>query len=118
MKGYRIRSYQWFNYNIPGALEAAINNSDGREKIYLDHRVGFVEKYWQFYLLKYNRPELLQKTVYADLRSIEPNSMPVKSLLVFHFDNVDGNKQTLGPFKKIENIIEPDGTSRFFIYSN
>lgn len=118
MKGYRFRSYQWFNYNIGGALESAIKHGKGKDRIYLDKRVDFIDRYWRFYTIKQNSVDLQEKIALFDPYYLEEQEFPPNSLLVVQFNNVDGQKEKIGDFKKIDTIIEPDATSRFFIYTN
>lgn len=118
MKGYRFRSYQWFNYNIGGALESAINKSAGKEKIYLDKRVDFIDRYWTFNTIKYNRTDLQTKIELFDPYHMEEQKFPKNSLFVVQFNNVDGQKDQIGEFKKVDTIYEPDSTSRFFLFEN
>lgn len=117
---YRIRSYEWFKYNIPGALEAVINidQQESTTAIYLDNRIEFIDRYWKFYLLKYKEEELFKKTFYFDTRDIKPELLPQNSLLVYHFDHINGLIDSIGSFQKVQTIYEPDGTSRFYIFKN
>ena len=118
MKGYRFRSYQWFNYNIGGALESAIKHSGDRDKIYLDKRVDFIDRYWKFYTIKLDRTDLQDRVTLFDPYNLENQDLPEKSLLVVQFNSVNGQKEKVGEFKKIDTIYEVDSTSRFFLFSN
>ncbi|MEK7521629.1 MAG: glycosyltransferase family 39 protein [Patescibacteria group bacterium] len=118
MKGYRFRSYQWFNYNIGGALESAVKKSEGKESIYLDKRVDFIERYFRFYTIKLDRADLQVKAKLFDPYHLKEQNLPEKSLVVVQFNNVDGQKEQIGEFKKIDTIYEPDATSRFFLFEN
>jgi len=120
MTKYRVRSYSWFNDNIPGVLESTISyvKENQVEQIYLDRRVNFIDRYWKFYTLRANTPELLSKAVYQDPYSLVLETMPEKSLIVYNFNHIDGQKKTLGPFKKVKEIIEPDGVSKFYLFAN
>lgn len=120
MTKYRIRSYSWFNNNIPGALENAISyaKSNDLDAIYLDHRVDFIERYWKFYTIKNNTPELVEKVVYSDPYSLVLDTMPKKSAIIYNFNHVNGQKKVIGPFHKVKDIIEPDGVSTFYLYAN
>ena len=119
-KDYRIRSYSWFRYNIQGALEAVIRRDEKEQSqaIYLDNRVDFIDRYWRFFLLKHKGEGLLTKTYYFDPKWVDLENLPKNSLILYNFDHIDGLKNRIGPFKKVENIIEPDGTGRFYIFRN
>ncbi len=117
---YRVRSYEAFRYNLPGALESVVTESEKKETagIYLDSRIWNINRYWQFVLLKHRQEPLLTKTEYFDPQEVELNKIPPNSLILYHFNHVDGQKKELGPFTKVREVVEPDGTSRFFIYRN
>lgn len=119
-KDYRIRSYSWFRYNIPAALETIIDE-DQKMPLYainLDNRIDFIDRYWRFFLIKYNREDLLGKTYYFDPYFSDLKSFPKNSLLLYNFDHVGIADSQKDSFKKIKDIYELDGTSRFYIYKN
>lgn len=119
-KDYRIRSYSWFRYNIPAALEAVIDE-DQKIPLYainLDNRIDFIDRYWRFFLIKHNREDLLGKTYYFDPYFSDLKSFPKNSLLLYNFDHVGIADSQKDSFKKIKSIYELDGTSRFYIYKN
>lgn len=117
---YRIRSYNWMKYNIPGALETVISEElkTPASTIYLDNRVGFIDRYWKFYLVKHGRLDLLEKTELIDVREADFDGLVDNSILVSEFNNVDGQKAQIGQFKKTRDIFEPDGVSVFYIFRN
>lgn len=117
---YRVRSYAWMKYNIPGALEEVINEDKKTEAsvIYLDNRVSFIDRYWRFYLIKHNKLELADKTQFIDVRGIEWGTLNNNSIIIAEFNNVDGQKEEIGSFKKIETIREPDFVPAFYLYRN
>lgn len=115
---YPKRVYNWFNFNIPNALETAIK-IDKEKKIqyfYLDNKVYFIDRYWKFYLLKHNKENLLNKTFYFNPDNLDPRSLPKNSLLIYRFDhlrNIQGLDQ-ITDFKS--EIREPDGLTSFYLY--
>lgn len=119
-KDYRIRSYSWFRYNIPAALEAVIDEDTKRPlyAINLDDRIDFIDRYWRFFLIKHNREDLLEKTYYFDPYFSDLKSFPKNSLLLYNFDHVGNADNKKDSFRKTKDIFEPDGTSRFYIYRN
>lgn len=117
---YRIRSYSWMNNNVPGALESVIREE--RQKplsgIYFDKTIDFLPSYWRFYLIKHGELDLQTKTNYFDPKFTDAEELPVNSLIFYSHHNVDGQKQILGPFRKLSPVFEPDGTQRFYLYRN
>lgn len=112
---YPARSYAWFNYNIPGALEEVIKQDKNKNfnRIYLDNQVYFIDRYWRFFTVKHNKEKLLLKTDYIDPTNI--NSLPNNSLLLARFDHLT----SLSMLQEVPSIIlEPDGTASFYIYHN
>lgn len=117
---YRIRSYNWMKYNIPGALEEVISQEtrEPASYIFIDRRIEFVDRYWRFYLIKHNKEELLTKTIFFEPRDIVLEELSENSIILYNFNNVDGLKTEIGPFHKTANIFEPDGVSTFYVYRN
>ena len=117
---YRIRSYNWMRYNIPGALEEIIlqEKKVPAKVIYIDRRTEFIDRYWKFYLIKHNEEELFEKTVFFEPRDIVIEDLENNSIIMYNMNDVDGLKTEVGPFKKVASIFEPDGVSVFYIYRN
>ena len=109
---YRARSYGWFNYHIPGSLEAILDKEKKKpiNNIYLDNQVYFIDRYWKFYLIKYKKEELLLKTFYINPKQVDATDLPSGSLLHFRFDH-----QPLSLPSNLQSIPEPDGSDSFFI---
>lgn len=117
--GYRIRSYGWFNYDISGSLEALIEQ-DEKEKsnmIYLDSSINFIDRYWRFYLIKHNRLDLLNKTLYFNPETVSEQSVEINSLFLARYDHAD-SWETINEFRKVVSVSEPDGFVSFYIYKN
>lgn len=116
---YKKRSYVWFNYNIPGSLETIIKQEEKDEikKIYLDGSIYFIDRYWEFVLIKHAREDLLHKTLYFDPKFIDPKKLETNSLFLVRFDHVD-KLDTVNQFKKVDYILEPDGSLSFYILTN
>lgn len=117
---YRIRSYNWMKYNVPGALEEIISQDTTKPttKIFLDNRIEFIDRYWRFYLIKHNKEGLLAKTDFFDPQTVELEKLAKNSIILYNFNHVDGLKTQIGPFTKVTNIFEPDGVSTFYLYRN
>lgn len=117
---YRVRSYAWMKYDIPGALETVIyeDAKSSSSTIYLDNRVGFIDRYWKFYLIKHDKLELADITQFIDIREADLETLDSKSIVMAEFNNVDGQMQDLGDFRKVATIREPDFVPIFYIYRN
>lgn len=116
---YRVRSYGWFNYDIPGSLEALIEQDEKEKanKIYLDSSIYFIEKYWRFYLIKHDRLDILNKTFYFNPEIITDKSIEVDSLFLARYDHTNGLEKS-NQFRRVVNISEPDNAISFYIYKN
>jgi hypothetical protein len=122
---YRTRSAVWLGGNIREGLEEII----ARERrgnvpfVYLsplattgqvDQKTTFTDAYWQFYLTKHHRIDLLSRT-----RAFEPAhaaAIPAGSLILANV----GDKATEalvsgGTIKQVKTITELDGTTFFII---
>lgn len=113
LNDYRVRSYAWFNYNIPGALEKILTevSPDSAVKIYLDNKVSFIDRYWKFYLIKHDREDLIYKTVYFDPEI--QKSFDANSIGLYRFDHLQIDKNE---FKHPQAILELDGFVSFYIF--
>jgi 4-amino-4-deoxy-L-arabinose transferase-like glycosyltransferase len=120
---YRTRSAIWLGGNIRGAVEEILLRDSGERVpfVYLspmatagqvDDRTTFTDAYWRFYLAKYHRTDLLDRT-----RRFEPSqvgSLPVRSLILASAD--DKTTQALverGDLHLVRKIQELDGTTFF-----
>lgn len=113
---YRTRSYAWFNYNIPGVLEELIklDRIHSPEKIYLDNKSYFIDRYWQFFLIKHNVLNLSYKTEFFS-ENTDLEQIPKGSLLEHRFDNQITKESSVESYEKLKEILEPDGFKSFFI---
>lgn len=115
--GYRTRSYAWFNYNIPSALQSILDQSP--QKIYLDDQVHFIDRYWKFYAIKNKRIDLLFKTEYVSNILRSPDSIKTESILMLRYDRMNTVKDLSNSGFNLSNkIFEPDETVSFYIYKN
>lgn len=118
---YRVRSYSWFNYNIPHSLEALLgqNKEDKVNKIYLDGDIYFIDRYWRFFLIKHQQEILLNKTLYYDPRYVGQQTLEANSLLHSRFDHtVELEATDTSGIRKVNTVLEPDGFPSFYIYRN
>lgn len=111
---YKTRSYSWFNYNIPGALETIIeeDTNDSLSNIYLDNQIYFIDRYWKFYALKHQKEDILLKTYYINPLEVEMGNLPTNSVLLYRYEH----KQPQATFSPniLKVIEEPDGARSFY----
>jgi len=81
---YQARSAFAFGGNIRGGLDEIVRREPVGDvrPVYLGTDVAFVDLYWRFYTTKYGREELLARTVYFDPRTIDPQAIPDRSLVL------------------------------------
>jgi len=115
---YPARVYGWFNYNIPGALEAVLEEQNRKKSdfVYLDNKIHFIEKYWQFFLKKNKREELTARTVYFDPNSPKLPPLLPNSLLLYRFDNIGNQPTADAKLSLVKYILEPDRITSFYLY--
>ncbi|PYQ75578.1 MAG: hypothetical protein DMG04_06875 [Acidobacteria bacterium] len=117
---FRIRSAIWFSGNRRGALESIVARAS-RERvpaIYLSTRhVPYLDAYWQFYLIKQRRQDLLQRTIYFTEGTLDPSAVPAGSLVLASRDDrpLFALAESRG-LRRIELVPEPDGTPLFAIF--
>jgi hypothetical protein len=110
-------SYVGFNYNIPGAFEKLISNADENipNTIYIDNKIPFADRYWQFYLIKHHREALQNKTIFFDSSNPRLTQFASQSIILYRFDSVE---QQQPMFNLLEKIKEPDSFVSFYLYKN
>ncbi len=115
---YRIRSYNIFKYNTPGALESIIKQggSDSSEKIYLSKDIDFIDRYWRFFVYKHRQDEILNRTFYFDPVTINTDNIAPGSLILLRFDQLSEKYRNNLKFQDYQQITEPDGAVSFYIF--
>ncbi len=82
---YRAQSAFWFEFNRRGAIEEILAR-DVREHppaVYVSRVLTpYLDSYWQFYLIKYGRQDLLGRTRYIDANTLDVSTVPRGSLLL------------------------------------
>ena len=121
---YRRRSSNWLDGNIRGALVELMQRDQRHHAPYIyfaqlrstrgdaDTRNRWMDTYWTFYLAKYRRQELLERSRQFDPRRIE--AVPQGSLVLGNIgDPVIDALVRSGQLKRISTILDEDGT-RFY----
>jgi 4-amino-4-deoxy-L-arabinose transferase-like glycosyltransferase len=119
LQDYRVRSSVWFEGNMRGAIEEVLSRAGRRPvpAIYLSTDFEWIQWYWRFYLTKYDRLDLLPRTVYFDPRTLTVKNVPAGSVMLIRNDNV--SEAALGSLKglpNVRNIPELDGSSLFAVF--
>jgi hypothetical protein len=116
---YRIRSSMWFERNLRGALEEVIvreRTAPGRS-LYLSEDVLWIDAYWQFYLMKHGRAQLLEHTVYFRPASLDIRSVPRGALIVGAFGEPTLERLAQsGELGRLSVVVEPNDTPSFVIF--
>jgi len=98
--GYRVRSNYWLGGNLRGALEELIDRQHQEQapRVYLakfrstsgllDTRNRWIDVYWKFYLIKHQRTDLLDRTVFIDPQYRQQVlAMPAGSLVLGNLED-------------------------------
>lgn len=66
MGRYRVEAGFWFGGNTREALTAVIDaaGADPQRRVYLSRAIPFAERYWRFYALAGQRPDMIDRAVY------------------------------------------------------
>jgi hypothetical protein len=124
LTGYRVRSSVWFERNLRGGLESILDmaarpRQDQVPAVYLSKNIGWIGYYWQFYLLKHNRSDLLNRTIYFDPRNVDFAAAPKGSLILSTCgEAARGEDEAVarsGLLKSVTVITEPDEKPSFVV---
>jgi 4-amino-4-deoxy-L-arabinose transferase-like glycosyltransferase len=118
---YRARSAFWFESNIRGALESAIDDATSTSpppRIFI--RIGmnqFIEWYWKFYLLKHDELALEAHTTYFDPRKPAEIHFPAHALVVSEADARERLVAQAGAgLIERTRVLEPTGEVSFHVW--
>src|SRR5206468_8931102 len=86
---YRARSATWFEHNIRGAVEEMIDRDriDHAPAFYFSNRVPFIDWYWQLYLIKHRREDLLARSATIDADVLDVTTVAPRSQLLMETDD-------------------------------
>jgi 4-amino-4-deoxy-L-arabinose transferase-like glycosyltransferase len=123
---YRLRSSGWLGGNLRGALERliALDERGGVPRVYFstlqstgglaDIRNRWMGSYWQFYLIKHHREELLQRTARFDPQQL--TAVPTGSLILGNVeDRTTSALVGSGQLRQIDVVPEVNGAAFFTI---
>ena len=82
---YRVQSAAWFEFNRRGAIEEILAREaqEHPPAIYLSTvRTPYLDAYWQLYLIKHHREDLLARTRHLETDRPDLRSIPAGSLLL------------------------------------
>jgi 4-amino-4-deoxy-L-arabinose transferase-like glycosyltransferase len=130
---YRVRSSVWFERNLRGGLESILDITARRREagrrgnevendvpaVYLNKNIGWIGYYWQFYLLKHHRYDLLNQTIYFDPRNVDLSGAPKGSLILSRCGEAarseDEALASSSLLKRVTVITEPDEKPSFVV---
>jgi 4-amino-4-deoxy-L-arabinose transferase-like glycosyltransferase len=123
---YRERVSFWLGGNIRGALEDVIERVEpgAATPVYfaplkasagnLDWRNGFLDAYWQFYVLKHQRRDLWDRA--RSVSEQDLSALPPGSVIVSNAENVAINELVrAGTLREVARINEIDGQPFFVV---
>ena len=87
---YRTQSAFWFEFNRRGAIEEILaRDAEARAPaIFLStRRIPYLPAYWQLYLIKHHREDLLARTRYFDAEALDVMQVPQGSLVLASRDD-------------------------------
>lgn len=66
MGRYRVEASRWFGGNTREVLIAAVDRlaADPQRRLYVSRAIPFTERYWRFYALTKQRPDLIDRAIY------------------------------------------------------
>ena len=116
---YRLQSAYWFEFNRRGAMEDILAREpvEHPPAIYLSTwRTPYLDAYWQLYLIKHHRQDLLSRTRHLDTDTPDINSVPAGSLLLTSRQDTYLDKFVAsGELKTVALIPEPGDPPAFAI---
>lgn len=123
---YRERVSFWLGGNIRGVMEDVIDRVEpgATTPVYfaplkatggnLDWRNGFLDAYWQFYLLKHQRPDLRDRAVSIEEKDVA--GLASGAIVVSNAENVAiGEFVKTGTLREVARINEIDGRPFFIV---
>ncbi|HWI20778.1 MAG TPA: glycosyltransferase family 39 protein [Vicinamibacterales bacterium] len=123
---YRERVSFWLGGNIRGALEDVIARVEpgSATPVYfaplkaaagnLDWRNGFLDAYWQFYVLKHQRADLWDRARSVDDKDL--TSLPQGAVVVSNVENTAVNELVkAGTLREVARVNEIDGRPFFIV---
>ncbi len=119
MTDYRARSSPWFEGNMRGAIEEILHRTSQRQvpAVYLTTDFQWIKWYWRFYLIKYDRSELQERTVYYDPRTLEVPKLPPGSVIMTRNDKFgEAAFGKLNDLPHLTSVPEPGGSALFCVF--
>jgi len=114
---YRIRSSNWFERNIRGAVnEMMARSSAASPGIYLSTQIEWIDYYWRFYAIKSHREDLVPRAVTFDPKTVNLDAVPAGALLLDVVDGqLDRDAATHVHLRRLSVITEPNDVASFVL---
>jgi hypothetical protein len=116
--GYRERSAARFDGNRGGAIEAMLSLAarEPRPPLYVSRAIPMVRYFWQFYVIKNGRADLMDEVVYFD-ENLDIGRLPAGSLLLSPVASDGGGPlDRSSALKRVAVIANADSHPAFAIY--
>ncbi|MGQ0736175.1 MAG: ArnT family glycosyltransferase [Acidobacteriota bacterium] len=113
---YRDRSSRWFNGNVREALETAIAAAGAAPDVavYLDRSIPYVDRYWEWYVLKHGQDGLGRRTVYLDGEVLTGVTGP--GVIVTRVESRIPGQLAQAGVEPLALIQEPNGQPSFLVF--
>lgn len=108
MGDYRVRSAQWFEFNVRDGMHDVITRATPASRVWISQALLWSDYYWPFYLERFRRPELLSQTNYFDPVAADLASIPADTYVLCPVAQ-EARLLSAG-FARVSAIEEPDGT--------
>jgi 4-amino-4-deoxy-L-arabinose transferase-like glycosyltransferase len=119
LRDYRVRSSAYFEQNIRGALQAAIEEVQARPgdtRVCLSRSINpLVDWYWKFYLFKNHAESLASRTTYFDSSADVPTKCHTSAVVITEIATCDRVGAIRGGRR--QSIAEPNGSTSFCVFS-
>jgi hypothetical protein len=117
---YQVRAAPWFEYNVRGALEPAIDiasHDPSNPRVFISTGMNaFIPWYWTFYTLKHDQRALQDRTTFFSARSFEPESISGRGVIVAEAAMRDRITSQLPGATQIAAAPEPQSPPSFFVW--
>lgn len=115
---HRMRSAYWFGGNILGGMDQLVRlqSESARPRAYLSTAISYVDEYWPYSLATHHREDLANQTAYFDPRTLNPATLPTRTLLMIGVGEPVEPLLKADDWAKVALIPEPNGSPFFTIF--
>ncbi len=115
---HRQRSGYWFGGNIIGGMDELVRlqSDPSRPSAHLSNAIWYVDEYWPYTLATHHREALLERSVYFDARTLDPVTLPARTLLMIGVGDPLEARLTAAEWSKIRVVPDAGGAPSLVIY--